>query len=127
MTTPPPDKICETCGRPFAWRRKWARDWDRVRYCSSACKSGPGREGEALEQAIKALLTTRAAGASCCPSEVARQRYADERTWRAAMEPLRHAARRLAHRGEIEILQGGRPVEPGSFRGPIRLRLLRRP
>ncbi len=36
----PPDKICETCGRPFSWRKKWARDWDQVRYCSQACRSG---------------------------------------------------------------------------------------
>ena len=36
----PPDKICETCGRPFSWRKKWAKDWDRVRYCSKACRAG---------------------------------------------------------------------------------------
>ena len=33
-----PRKICATCARPFAWRRKWARDWDQVRYCSERCK-----------------------------------------------------------------------------------------
>ena len=36
----PPDKICETCGRPFSWRKKWERDWDQVRYCSQACRAG---------------------------------------------------------------------------------------
>ncbi|WP_232679022.1 DUF2256 domain-containing protein [Nocardioides sp. R-C-SC26] len=35
-----PEKICATCGRPFSWRRKWARDWDEVRYCSQACRAG---------------------------------------------------------------------------------------
>ncbi|WP_137178026.1 DUF2256 domain-containing protein [Roseomonas sp. AR75] len=35
-----PTKPCAACGRPFAWRRKWARDWDAVRYCSEACRSG---------------------------------------------------------------------------------------
>ncbi|ABQ39069.1 MULTISPECIES: DUF2256 domain-containing protein [Bradyrhizobium] len=34
-----PTKICATCGRPFAWRRKWARDWDEVKYCSDRCRS----------------------------------------------------------------------------------------
>jgi len=34
-----PTKTCATCGRPFAWRRKWARDWDKVRYCSKRCRS----------------------------------------------------------------------------------------
>ena len=28
-----PTKICVTCGRPFAWRKSWARDWDNVKYC----------------------------------------------------------------------------------------------
>jgi hypothetical protein len=33
-----PQKVCLACGRPFAWRRKWARDWDEVRYCSERCR-----------------------------------------------------------------------------------------
>lgn len=33
-----PTKTCATCGRPFAWRRKWARVWDEVRYCSDRCR-----------------------------------------------------------------------------------------
>jgi hypothetical protein len=35
-----PTKICAACGRPFTWRRKWARDWENVRFCSDACRSG---------------------------------------------------------------------------------------
>ncbi len=34
-----PQKTCATCGRPFTWRRKWARDWDAVRYCSDRCRT----------------------------------------------------------------------------------------
>lgn len=33
-----PTKICAACGRPFAWRKKWERDWDAVRYCSDRCR-----------------------------------------------------------------------------------------
>lgn len=33
-----PEKICQACGRPFAWRKKWARDWDQVKTCSDRCK-----------------------------------------------------------------------------------------
>ena len=33
-----PEKPCATCGRPFAWRKKWARDWDNVKYCSDKCR-----------------------------------------------------------------------------------------
>ncbi|NIP18083.1 MAG: DUF2256 domain-containing protein, partial [Xanthomonadales bacterium] len=24
--------------RPFYWRRKWAADWELVRYCSERCR-----------------------------------------------------------------------------------------
>ena len=33
-----PQKICLVCGRPFKWRKKWERDWDKVKYCSKKCK-----------------------------------------------------------------------------------------
>ncbi|WP_208995145.1 DUF2256 domain-containing protein [Roseibium hamelinense] len=33
-----PQKICASCGKPFSWRKKWARDWDNVRYCSERCR-----------------------------------------------------------------------------------------
>ena len=35
-----PRKICAACARPFAWRRRWARDWEQVRFCSEACRTG---------------------------------------------------------------------------------------
>jgi hypothetical protein len=35
-----PEKICLHCGRPFTWRKKWAKDWENVRYCSDACRTG---------------------------------------------------------------------------------------
>jgi len=34
-----PEKICAQCGRPFAWRKKWERVWDEVRYCSDRCRA----------------------------------------------------------------------------------------
>lgn len=39
-----PRKPCAHCARPFAWRRKWARDWENVKYCSDRCRdSASGR------------------------------------------------------------------------------------
>jgi hypothetical protein len=35
-----PAKICPACGRPFSWRRKWAKDWEQVKFCSDACRTG---------------------------------------------------------------------------------------
>ncbi|WP_122048888.1 DUF2256 domain-containing protein [Asaia bogorensis] len=37
-----PEKICPMCHRPFSWRKKWARDWDQVRYCSERCRRNDG-------------------------------------------------------------------------------------
>ncbi|WP_145200980.1 DUF2256 domain-containing protein [Sphingobium sp. B2] len=36
-----PTKACPVCQRPFAWRKKWERDWDNVVYCSDRCRSAP--------------------------------------------------------------------------------------
>ncbi|MGC6499468.1 MAG: DUF2256 domain-containing protein [Henriciella sp.] len=33
-----PSKLCPVCQRPFSWRRKWARNWDNVKYCSERCR-----------------------------------------------------------------------------------------
>ncbi|MGJ5021691.1 DUF2256 domain-containing protein [Bradyrhizobium oligotrophicum] len=43
-----PTRICAACGRPFAWRRKWARDWDEVKYCSDRCRSDRGPTSTAV-------------------------------------------------------------------------------
>lgn len=34
-----PQKICAACGLPFSWRKKWARTWDEIRYCSDRCRN----------------------------------------------------------------------------------------
>lgn len=33
-----PEKICPVCGLPFTWRKKWAREWEDVKYCSERCR-----------------------------------------------------------------------------------------
>jgi hypothetical protein len=38
-----PTKTCPVCGRPFTWRKKWARHWDEVVYCSERCRRRRGR------------------------------------------------------------------------------------
>lgn len=120
--TPPP-KSCARCGREITWRKKWARNWDEIRYCGERCRrTRMGSTDEALESAILELLSARARGATICPSEAARQ-VAPE-TWRDLMEAVREAARRLVAAGRIEITQKGRVVDPSRVRGPIRLRAL---
>ncbi len=119
---PPEPKTCQSCGRTIEWRKKWERDWDQVRYCSTSCrKRGVSDVDRRLEATIGDLLTQRAASASICPSEAARL-VGGEDAWRELMEPARQAARRLVARGEVEITQGGRVVDPSTAKGPIRIR-----
>lgn len=43
-----PHKPCQACGRPMSWRKRWARSWDEVRYCSDACRRRkPATAGQA--------------------------------------------------------------------------------
>jgi hypothetical protein len=118
-------KVCASCGREFQWRRRWAQQWEQVRYCSQACRrrrvSSIDRE---LERSILELLERRSsAAATICPSEAARAVAPDR--WRELMEPARRAARRLIAQGRVEMLQDGRIVDPSRARGPVRLRALR--
>jgi len=117
----PTDRICVSCGRAFSWRKAWARDWDQVRYCSSACrKRGVTTTDKALEATLVDLLAQGSAGATVCPSEAARVVGGED--WQKLQEPARRAARRLVATGEFEITQGGRVVDPSTARGPILLR-----
>ena len=121
----PDSKPCAGCGRTITWRRKWARDWESVRWCSQACRSrGVSATDRALEAAVLDLLAVRAAGATICPSEAARAVGGQE--WRPLMEPARAAARRLVAAGEVEVTQGGAVVDPSTAKGPIRIRRVRR-
>lgn len=33
-----PVKSCSVCGRPMTWRKRWAKVWDTVKYCSERCR-----------------------------------------------------------------------------------------
>jgi hypothetical protein len=119
--TPPEEKTCASCGRRITWRKKWASDWENVRYCSDACRRHRTTDVDRdLEQAISDLLDARAAGATICPSEAARR--VDPEGWRDLMEPARRAARRLVAGGTVEVTQKGTVVDPSTAKGPIRLR-----
>lgn len=118
-----PTKICAKCGRRFAWRAKWSKSWDGVRFCSARCRRERLTETDSeLEAAILSLLSERG-GKTICPSEAAL--HVDADGWRPLMEPARQAARRLVARGEVEILQRGRRVDPSTAKGPIRVALVR--
>lgn len=116
-----PTKTCAVCGRTMTWRTSWARTWDEVRYCSQACRRRRASPlDDRLEQAIRDLLQQRPRSSSICPSEAARA--VSPENWRSLVQPARDAARRLVSSGEVEIVQGGRVVDPSTARGPVRVR-----
>ncbi|WP_208862303.1 DUF2256 domain-containing protein [Bosea lupini] len=39
-----PTKICVSCGRPFAWRKKWERVWETIATCSDRCREAARRD-----------------------------------------------------------------------------------
>lgn len=122
---PHPDKLCQTCGRAFSWRKKWERDWESVKYCSDACRGAkPVATDTLLEAAILDLLSARGRDKTICPSEAAKLVGGKDSRgdWESLMEPARAAARRLVAAGRIVITQKGQIVDPSTAKGPIRLR-----
>lgn len=108
-------RTCAVCGREMTWRKAWARSWDEVRYCSDGCRrTGLTDADRALETAILAVLRARRRGAVLDP----------EGSVEGDREAVRHAVRRLAARGDLEVVQGGRVVDPSHAKGPIGVRLL---
>ncbi len=124
--TPRRERLCKRCGRAFAWRREWARDWEVRRYCSDACRGAiPDGTATALEAAILELLAERGPEKTICPSEAAKAVGGREsrHDWESLMEPARDAARRLAAKKRIVITQKDKIVDPVTATGAIRLRL----
>jgi hypothetical protein len=42
-----PSKLCVACGRTMTWRKRWARSWAEVRFCSEACRKTGAVAGHA--------------------------------------------------------------------------------
>lgn len=72
-----------------------------------------------IEAEILAQTIARGPDKSICPSDVARN-LAEE--WRPLMHLVRQAAVGLAKSGQIEILRKGKPIDPATIHGVIRLR-----
>ena len=116
-------KICDTCGREITWRKKWADDWDNVRYCSKACRRArPNAVDRALEQAIIDALKNRPAHAivEIDPEDVIGSVEPDARG--DMRERARRAARRLVAAGKLAMFQGSSPADPSTTKGSFIVR-----
>ncbi len=77
------------------------------------------------EQAILDTLAACGPSKSISPTEAARA-LADnplDESWRRSLAPVKLAAQRLARAGQIEILRKGKPINPETLHGVLRLRL----
>jgi len=75
-----------------------------------------------VEKTILDLLRRRGPDKTICPSEAARI-LAGAEDFRPLMRPVREAVGAMAARGELEVTENGRVVDPDRARGAIRLRL----
>ena len=75
---------------------------------------------ERIADTILELLEQRAAHATICPSEVARQ--LEPSRWRPLMPRVRDVAATMAAAGEVELRQRGEVISPfDQVRGPLRI------
>ncbi len=72
-----------------------------------------------IETRILELVSARGPAKSICPSEVVRD---DGPGWQSQLGAVRAAAVRLAIAGQIEITRHGKPIDPKTIKGVIRLR-----
>jgi hypothetical protein len=116
------EKTCSTCGRRFAWRKKWARAWPNVRTCSAACRRALNDDDRALEEALRALVAQ--GNAPVDPETVLAPFTVHEGA--SLTRRMHDAARRLAHAGALELVMHGRVVSPHDVKRPFLVQRSRR-
>ncbi|MDP4302785.1 DUF2256 domain-containing protein [Leptothrix discophora] len=40
-----PSKPCAACGLTMTWRKRWAKNWAEVKFCSDACRRQKAARG----------------------------------------------------------------------------------
>lgn len=124
---PSESKTCAACGRPFSWRRKWAEHWSEVKFCSRRCR---GLKVRRVDREIETLLLTalrsESSPASIDPAKTIRAQRSDLPDVQSSIERIHRAVRRLAERGDIELILHNRLISPGELRAGVRIRPPRR-
>jgi len=67
------------------------------------------------------MATERGADKTICPSEVAREMFGEN--WRTKMQLIRDEAFDLAAKNQVVVTQKGKKIDPGNFKGPIRIQI----
>jgi hypothetical protein len=107
----------------MSWRKSWAKNWDDVKYCSKSCRArGVSDFDVELETKILELLRMRPTSAAIASDSALLGVGA---VGPETAESIRRAARRLVAAGEVEIIQGGRVVDPSTAKGTFFIRRAR--
>jgi len=115
-------RVCTVCGRSYAWRTEWERDWRQLRYCSKKCASRRlKRTDYRLEEAFLLLLGRCGSDDVISPDDAAR--LVDKAGWESLRQASLNAARRLCVRGEIDLIQDGGVVSPDQANQTALVRL----
>lgn len=104
-------KTCKACGRDFQWRKKWANNWEDVKFCSKACSN---MNLESLE-ILKALLlnTIRSSNDGITLDQI-KVNY-DKK--------LIHSALRLLEiEGKVELFKANKKIKAQNLNGNIRIK-----
>ena len=111
-------KTCATCGREIEPRKKWAKNWDEIKYCSDRCRKNKVRDQ--FEEQLLAALQGLPRNTNLDPLQILSQ---TDRSNPEIVEKVRSAARRLHAKNVVVILQNRKPVDPSTARGPFEVRL----
>lgn len=118
----PPDKICDACGRAFSWRKRAARTWDQVRYCSRRCRgAGAYVPPESLLRDIVETLAQPAPGRAWTVIALERALRSRGHTSTA----LRVALRGLVRDARVLALHDSQKIAPEHLQSTTSLRLMR--
>lgn len=105
------------CGRLFSWRKKWEKEWNKVKFCSKSCQRMKfQRDWRSL---ILALIENCDLVSCISMQEILGTADSNDKK---LIEEIRMSARLLAHEGKVEIIQNGKKVDPYTFKGEIEIR-----
>lgn len=75
-----------------------------------------------VAEVIIRMATERGPDKTICPSEVARDMFAQN--WRNHMNEIRDAAIKLQQQGKVSITQKGVEISVEDIKGPIRIKIV---
>ena len=131
-----PAKPCAACGKPFFWRRKWARDWKNVKTCSDRCRTALKRKmttlrivlGDQLTRGISSLRGLKLGDAVLMMEVVEEATYVRHHKQKLVLifSAMRHFAQTLREEGiTVDYIRLDDPANTGSFTGEVQRAIAR--